>query len=41
MDRGALVPGELTAQLVSQCLAQADAQQAGWLLDGFPVTLAQ
>jgi adenylate kinase family enzyme len=37
MDRGALVPGELTAQLVSQCLAQASA----WLLDGFPVTLAQ
>ena len=40
MDRGAYVPDELTNALVIDRLAQTDAG-AGFLLDGFPRTLAQ
>lgn len=40
MDRGAYVPDELTNALVLDRLAQSDAG-AGFLLDGFPRTLAQ
>jgi adenylate kinase len=40
MDRGAYVPDELTNALVLDRLAQNDAG-AGFLLDGFPRTLAQ
>ena len=40
MDRGAYVPDELTNSLVLDRLAQTDAG-AGFLLDGFPRTLAQ
>jgi adenylate kinase len=40
MDRGAYVPDELTNALVIDRLAQSDAG-AGFLLDGFPRTLAQ
>jgi adenylate kinase len=40
MDRGAYVPDDLTNALVIDRLAQSDAG-AGFLLDGFPRTLAQ
>jgi len=40
MDRGALVPDEVVIGLVDERLAQADAAQ-GWVLDGFPRTVAQ
>jgi adenylate kinase len=40
MDRGAYVPDELTNALVIDRLSQSDAG-AGFLLDGFPRTLAQ
>jgi adenylate kinase len=40
MDRGAYVPDELTNALVIDRLAQNDAG-SGFLLDGFPRTLAQ
>jgi adenylate kinase len=40
MDRGVYVPDELTNALVLDRLAQTDAG-AGFLLDGFPRTLAQ
>ncbi|KAL4424124.1 hypothetical protein ABPG75_001425 [Micractinium tetrahymenae] len=41
MDSGGLVPDDLVAQLVRDRLAQGDAQQRGWLLDGYPRTAAQ
>lgn len=40
MDRGELVPDELMVELVQERLAQADCVK-GYLLDGFPRTLAQ
>jgi adenylate kinase len=40
MKRGALVPDEVVIGLVDERLAQADAKP-GWLLDGFPRTVAQ
>jgi len=40
MDRGALVPDEVVIGLVDERLAQADAAR-GWVLDGFPRTVAQ
>jgi len=40
MDRGALVPDEVVIGLVDERLAQADAV-SGWVLDGFPRTVAQ
>jgi adenylate kinase len=40
MQRGQLVPDELTIQLVKERTAQEDAQE-GYILDGFPRTPAQ
>lgn len=40
MDRGELVPDDVTAAMVRDRLGQPDAQ-AGFLLDGFPRTLPQ
>ena len=40
MDAGEYVPDEVTNDMVADRLAQADAA-AGWLLDGYPRTLAQ
>jgi adenylate kinase len=40
MDRGALVPDEVVIGLVDERLGQADAAP-GWVLDGFPRTVAQ
>lgn len=37
----ALVPDAMYLEAVSQRLKQEDCIQAGWLLDGFPHTLAQ
>jgi adenylate kinase len=40
MDRGALVPDDVVIGLVDERLAQDDASR-GWVLDGFPRTVAQ
>lgn len=40
LDRGDLVPDSLVNDLVRERLAQPDAQM-GWILDGFPRTVAQ
>ncbi len=40
VESGGLVSDELTVELVRDRLAQTDAQ-GGWLLDGFPRTMAQ
>lgn len=40
MDAGEYVPDEVTNNMVADRLGQADAAQ-GWLLDGYPRTLAQ
>jgi adenylate kinase len=40
MDRGALVPDEVVIGLVDERLSQGDAAN-GWVLDGFPRTVAQ
>jgi adenylate kinase len=40
LDSGGLVPDETTIEIVKDRLAQADCQ-AGYLLDGFPRTVAQ
>ena len=40
MDRGELVPDELTNQIVKDRLAMEDAQN-GWILDGYPRNAAQ
>ena len=40
MTRGALVPDEVVIALVDERLAQPDAA-GGWILDGFPRTVAQ
>ncbi len=40
MDQGALVPDELVIKLIEQRLADPDATK-GYILDGFPRTLAQ
>jgi len=40
VSSGALVPDELTNQVVASRLSQADAAK-GWLLDGYPRTLEQ
>ena len=40
MNRGALVPDDVVIGLVDERLAEADAKP-GWVLDGFPRTVAQ
>jgi len=40
MDRGELVPDELLMDIVQERMNQPDAR-AGWILDGFPRTVAQ
>ncbi|NQE36510.1 adenylate kinase [Microcoleus asticus] len=40
MDRGELVPDELLMDIVQERMNQSDAR-AGWILDGFPRTVAQ
>ena len=41
VDTGALVPDELVLDLVAAHLGGPDARRSGYLLDGFPRTLAQ
>lgn len=41
MDRGDLVPDSVLQELVQERLQQDDAKTQGWILDGFPRTLAQ
>lgn len=41
VDRGALVPDELVLDLVAAHLGTQDVRRQGYLLDGFPRTLAQ
>ena len=41
MDKGALVPDELVLKLINERLGQRDAQGGGFILDGFPRTVAQ
>lgn len=41
MDRGDLVPDSVLQELVQERLQQEDAKAQGWILDGFPRTLAQ
>ncbi|QGG93883.1 adenylate kinase [Actinomarinicola tropica] len=41
MDRGDLVPDEITIGIVRERLAKDDARSSGFLLDGFPRTVAQ
>ena len=41
MDAGDLVPDEIMIQIVKERISQADCQERGWLLDGFPRTPAQ
>ncbi|MFM7425014.1 MAG: adenylate kinase [Elainella sp.] len=40
MDKGELVPDQLILDLVKERLGQSDAEK-GWILDGFPRTVAQ
>ena len=40
MDKGALVPDSVTVGIVKERLAQDDCKK-GWILDGFPRTIAQ
>ena len=41
MDKGLLVPDDLTVEMVKDRLAQDDVKANGYMLDGFPRTLAQ
>lgn len=41
VDRGALVPDDLVLDLVAAHLGGSEARRSGYLLDGFPRTLAQ
>lgn len=41
MDKGQLVPNEVVVQLVKNRLARPDAQERGWLLDGYPRSAEQ
>ncbi|GFH42944.1 adenylate kinase [Lactococcus hodotermopsidis] len=41
MDKGELVPDDVTNGIVKERLAQADIQATGFLLDGFPRTIEQ
>lgn len=41
MDKGALVPDEITIDMVEDRLSKEDVKEYGFLLDGFPRTLKQ
>lgn len=41
MDKGELVPDEVTNGIVKERLAQADVSEKGFLLDGYPRTIEQ
>lgn len=41
IDKGQLVPDEVTCKIVENRLAENDCQEKGYLLDGFPRTIAQ
>lgn len=41
MGKGLLVPDEIVTTMVKDRLAQQDAQEKGWLLDGYPRSLSQ
>jgi adenylate kinase len=41
MDAGELLPDDVMIGIVAERLAQPDARTRGWLLDGFPRTVAQ
>ena len=41
MDEGNLVPNEVVVQMVTNRLRKPDAQEGGWLLDGYPRSAEQ
>ncbi|XP_052200243.1 adenylate kinase 5, chloroplastic isoform X3 [Diospyros lotus] len=41
MNSGRLVPDEIVTAMVTERLSQNDAKEKGWLLDGYPRSLAQ
>ncbi|KAG1328178.1 adenylate kinase, chloroplastic [Cocos nucifera] len=41
MEKGMLVPDEIVVMMVNGRLLQPDAQENGWLLDGYPRSLSQ
>ncbi len=41
IDKGQLVPDEVTCKIVEERLSRDDCREKGYLLDGFPRTLAQ
>lgn len=41
MEKGSLVPNDIVVMMVKERLSQQDAQENGWLLDGYPRSLSQ
>ncbi|KAJ9167198.1 hypothetical protein P3X46_021865 [Hevea brasiliensis] len=41
MEKGQLVPNEIVATIVKERLLKPDAQENGWLLDGYPRSMSQ
>ena len=41
MEKGQLVPDEIVVNMVKERLRQPDAQENGWLLDGYPRSYSQ
>ena len=41
IDKGLLVPDEVTCKIVENRLAEADCKEKGYMLDGFPRTIVQ
>uniref|UniRef100_A0A0A9G1Y1 adenylate kinase n=1 Tax=Arundo donax TaxID=35708 RepID=A0A0A9G1Y1_ARUDO len=41
MEKGQLVPDEIVVNMVKERLLQLDAQEKGWLLDGYPRSYSQ
>ncbi|RRT42102.1 hypothetical protein B296_00018845 [Ensete ventricosum] len=41
MEKGMLVPDEIVVMMVKERLLQPDAQENGWLLDGYPRSFSQ
>ncbi|RID59852.1 hypothetical protein BRARA_F03049 [Brassica rapa] len=41
MEKGQLVPNEIVVMMVKDRLSQTDAEQNGWLLDGYPRSSSQ